>query len=257
MTEEITLTSKIFQGLFSDADYHLDQAEYFHSIVKQSAARGPLNADQVALGKARAHGRACIVTVIAGTESLCVCLEDLLRTRAVEDLPADWIPKNQRGRMFRFWPLVLKVRFIPVLCCDQLRTHDSYFRESDVALRELEEMVKIRNRIVHGGKVTTRYTIDFGENNLHTVRDDFPDNFWDITHFPTDIRSLSYDEANQTYTLVLELARQMVAYLDGKVTLAFLRDADLLHSGREYTAQQESVDETVPRWCRILLGGEP
>lgn len=257
MAEEITLTSKVFQGLFSDADYHIEQAETFHLIVKQSAAREPLNTDQVALGKARAHGRACIVTVIAGMESLCVCLEDLLPTRTVEDLPDDWVPRKLRKRKFRFWPLVAKVRFVPVLCCEQLRTSDSYFCESDAALKEFEEMVRIRNRIVHGGKVTTRYSIEFGENNLHTICDDFPDNFWDITHFPTDIRSLSYNEASQTYILVLELARQMVAYLDGKVTLAFLRDVELLHGDREHSGQPESVEETFPRWCKILLGPKP
>jgi hypothetical protein len=256
MSDEIAITSKVFQGLFSDADYQLDQAEEFHAIVKDAESQKPQNEVQVALGKARAHSRACIIEVVAGLESLCNCAEDLLQERCTDDIPENWIPKKQRGKKFRDWHLVEKVRFVPVLCCGSLLAPDSYFQKSENALNELREIYRVRNSVVHAGMVTTRYTIEFGSNSLHTIRDDFPENFWKITHFPRDLRSLSYDEARHTYDHVLRLARQMVGYLGEKVTLAFLRDDELVHAGRRFPIQRESVVESVPRWCEILLGSE-
>lgn len=254
MADEITLTSKIFQWLYSDADYHLNQAEHFHSLLMASTAQGPLNTDQVALGKARAHGRACVITVIAGTESLCNCIENSHSKRKPKDVPAEWIPKKQRNRKFEDWPLYLKIRFVPVLCRDSLNPPDSYFDDSDAAINELREIVRVRNTMVHGSMVTTRYTVAFGRNNLHTMGGEPPEDFWPITHFPRDIRALSYDDANLAHSHVLALARRMIAYLNGEVTLIFLRDDVLTHKGQRFAAQRESTIETIPRWCEILLG---
>lgn len=254
MAEEITLTSKTFQWLYSDADYHLDQAEHFHSLVKASTAQGPLHTDQVALGKARAHSRACIICVIAGTESLCNCIVDRLQEKDTTDIPSEWIPKKQRNRKFEDWPLYLKVRFVPVLCCNSLKPPGTYFEDSDASINELREIVRVRNTMVHGTLVTTRYTVAFGQNNLHTMGGEPPEDFWSLTHFPKDLRSLSYDDANLAYSHVLDLTRRLIAYLNGKVTLIFLRDDVLIHKGQRFAVQRESTFETTPRWCEILLG---
>lgn len=254
MSIELEITSKIYQGLFSDADYHLERSEFFNLIVEQSAKGGPMNIDQAALGKARAHGRACIISVIGGAESLCNCFVEELHKRTIKDLPNDWVPRNQRGRKFNYWPLVYRLRFIPVLCNEEKIHPTAYFEESDEKIIELRELVEIRNMIVHGGIVKTKYECEFGENNLHTISYEFPENFLDITNFPRDVRSLSFDEAKLTYSSVMSILKRMIKFIDVEISLLYLRDERLEHDGQIYFISRETYTEKTPNWCKKLLG---
>lgn len=254
MSDILEITSKVYQGLFSDADYHLDMSETFDRIVKESAKAGPRSIDQVALGKARAHGRSCIIAVIGGAESLCNCFEHELRKRTVEELPENWLSKRQRGKKFNDWLLVQKVRFIPILSNEQFESPSAYFEEHDESIVVLRELVKIRNTIAHGGLIITKFKVEFGKDNLHTLSYEFPENFWEKTKFPKDVRDLSFKEAKLTYSTVMSILKRMIKFIDVEISLLYLRDERLEHDGQVYSISRETYTERTPNWCKRLLG---
>jgi hypothetical protein len=254
MSDEVQITSKVFQGHFTDAQFHLEQSGLFHSVVKNSVVTDPKQADQVALAKSRAHGRAAFISIVAGCESLCNCIEQQFAKRKSDNLPTDWVSKKVRERLFRDWSISTKIRFLPVLCCNESNPPSSYFQSYLQQLREFDEIVKIRNSLIHGAYVETRYKIVFGDGNFHTISD-FQENFWPITRIARDPRSLTYDEVNIAYTKVMAVMAEAIRQVGSGIDERFLRDEVAIYGTQRLTLRREAIsNDSAPKWVRILLG---
>lgn len=255
----IEITNKSFQAHFSDADYHLNQSLSFYSVLEKSTAENRYNADQAALRKARTHARACIISVVAGTESLCHCIVDMMPMRTVDKIPQEWLPQQyqKHKRKFGHWLFMQKIRFVPVLCCHDLRPPSHYYKGMEIELNKLNEIKEIRNKLAHGGKVETKYEMEIRQNGPHEIRDEnIPDNFWPMTGFPRDVRTLSYGDAKVAYVHVLKIVRKMISYIDEGISLSFLCENVLTYEGQSYTISREHVNGKPPMWCSIILGND-
>ena len=198
MKDKGLLISKIFQGLLTDADFHIKEAKKYNALINNNHSLPVVIKSQDVLRKGRAHSRACIVTAIAGFESLCNCIEYSFHKRLLDDIIIDWIPKSQimqstnKPRNFDNWQLVQKIRFIPVLC-DLILSHpNSYFPESNSNIDKLDEVVRVRNKIIHGGLIKIACEIDWPSRE---VNDRLTENYYPLTKIHKDIRALSYNEA--------------------------------------------------------------
>lgn len=254
MTESALVQTRIFQAHFADADYHIKRANELFSGVKASMRENPAGADQKTLGETRAHSRACILSVMGGLESLCNCLIESFSRRVVTDLPETWIPSRLKGREFEWWPLAFKLRFVPVVCSVDVRPPQDFFDERSTDYLFFGELVRVRNSLVHGRTVSSKYVIHAVSDNQSRIDDTHPENFWPITGFPRDSRALSYPEAEAAYRSILIHTRKLRDFLGAQVTRLYLRDDDLIMNGIRYNIQRESTKEYTPKWCRIVLG---
>lgn len=255
MDTNLILTSKIFNGHFTDAEYHYQKASDLFDQVKASARDA--HPDQSLLKIARAHGRASIVSVIAGCESLCLCLEKDFAERKIEAIPEQWIPRRWRSREYADWSVSTKLRFVPVLCCKTLKSPNEYYTQLARELSQFDEIVRVRRTLVHGSDVVITYRV--GVKDGVTTMSEIPsgDNFWPITRISRDPRSLVREEVVTIYELVLKMCAQAVKYVGSGVSEKWLRDDSGRYGSQVITFRRGDVrEEPAPQWVKLLLNIE-
>ena len=252
-TEKVQLTSRPFQALFNDADYHLESAEKYHNTLVDQSKKKEVLPDQSLLKKETAHSRACIIVTILGLEAFCNSVLAKIKVREADSLPEEWeLRKSQAGN----WPIRPKIRCLPTFCNKEIIRPDEVFPEDDKVYEMFCELVDVRNSLAHGRLTQVVYSVTFKPDRVHSVDDRHPENFWPISGIPKDIFGIAYPHAQRAHDNLVKMIRKLLASLDCGITKAFLLDQEIRDRGRISHRRRQANSLAPPVWYTKVMSSE-
>ena len=244
-----------FQSLFYSSEYYYNQSKELHENVHAQDVSKPQELDQDLWMREKAVARASFIMGIAGLEAFA---NNVLRdfcARERDELPKEFLNKLQRSRPIDRWRLTDRVYFLPTLCNDELVPPAFYFRRDSTTFRLFEELVEIRNGIMHGRPEPFLALVKLKTNKLHEANDNIVDNFWPISQIPRDFSSFNHDCAKTAHDNIKWVRDSLIGFLD-KVDEKYMREekvklvspvipdskadeGELLRHWRKYVAEDE------------------
>lgn len=173
----------------------LKRAEELHKTIQRQDPNHPERFDQILWMREKAASRECLVMGVAGVEALANSLLSEFACHKIEDIPTGLIKKRLRKLTIEWWPLGEKVYFTPALCNPLLSPPSKYFSNSSKMFRVFEELIEIRNSLVHGKPWPRLVLFRLNRNMIHTMNDDFPHQKWPESGIHKDLVCFNYDSA--------------------------------------------------------------
>lgn len=218
----VEFTERTFQPLFHDMDLFLELAKVEHALIHSQTLNEAVMSQKVWL-KEKAFSRASFVLGMAGLEAFCNALLEDYRKQEPRVLVNFGVNRKRLKKSLDRWTLFDKIIYLPTLCNTELLNPSRFFdRESEKCLL-LEEMVDVRNEMLHSQLVTRKVELDVGSKknvngrNVIPASDQFPENFWPISQFPRDLAVFSYPCALKARDCVDWFRTQLRQHLRGTV----------------------------------------
>jgi hypothetical protein len=212
-----------FQSLFYSMEYYFKESkELYDKIHAQDPAR-PQDFDQHLWMKEKAAARAAFIMGMAAIEAFANNILRDFAVRGKKDLPESLLNKLQKKYDVNFWRLPDKTYFLPTLCNSQLIPPAFYFKRDSKEFQLFEEIVKIRNGIMHGRPEPFLVLIKFKPSELHEVNDNFPENFWFLSNIPKDFTSFNHQCASIAYDNIKWVRESLISFIE-KVDEKYLKE---------------------------------
>lgn len=203
-----------FQSLFYSMDHYFNESREFYQKVQAQNHTKPLEFDQDLWMKEKSASRASFIMGLAGIEAFTNNVLKDYSKRNKEDLPEAILSKYQKSTDVGRWRLIDKVYFLPTLCNDIFNPPAIYFKRDSRAFKLFEELVKIRNSIVHGRPEPFMVLFRLKPNKVHEMNDSFINNFWPLSKIPKDFSSFNYECAKTAYENIKCVRDSLVKFLD-------------------------------------------
>ena len=203
-----------FQGLFSSMEHHYKQACVLYEKLHAQDFSDPLKFDQDLWNSEKAAARSSFIMVMAAIEAFVNNVYSDFGSRKKEDLSVTLLNESQKKRSFEFWKLQDKVYFLPTMCNTLLNPPAFYFKRDSNDFKLFEELVEIRNSIMHGRPYPFLIRIELKPNKIHELYDGFPENFWPISKIPKDFTSFNFDCTKTACNNILWLKNSLTEFLD-------------------------------------------
>jgi len=203
-----------FQALFDSMEYHYKVSE---DLFKRVHAQDPSDSrafDQKLWVTEKAESRAAFIMGMAGIEAFTNNVLSDFKLRNKEDLKEIHLSKEQKNKFIERWRLVDKVYFLPTLCNSKLEPPEFYFNKDSNEFRLFEELVQIRNSIMHGRPEPWKIKIKFRPDKNHEVYDSFEENFWPLSKIHKDFTSFNYECAKVAYDNIIWLKDRLMGTLE-------------------------------------------
>ncbi len=184
---------------------------------------------------------------IAGIESLANSLLAEFRLFEKDDLDLSWLDSYLRRQPIDRWPLSQKVYFTPTLCNSPLVGPSRYFKQNSKTFRVFEELVEIRNSIVHGRPSPKLVLFKLNPSKFHTMYDSFPDQYWPLSHIHNDLVSFNFDYAKLSRDNIAGIRNSLIKFVP-KAGKKYLRE-EKIHLVSEVIKDDEiDEDELIKNW---------
>ncbi|PKK84841.1 MAG: hypothetical protein CVT49_01415 [candidate division Zixibacteria bacterium HGW-Zixibacteria-1] len=144
--------------------------------------------------------------------------------RDKKDLPKELLNKAQISQKIDRWPLASKIYFLPTLCNPLLEPPAFYFNMDSIAYKTFRELVEIRNGMLHITPQTWIVLIKLKTNKRHELHDDFPENFWPVSHIFRDYSAFNY--------IAAKIARDNICWVRDSL-LSFIEKIDKKYLNEE------------------------
>lgn len=203
-----------FQSLFYSMEYYYNESRELYQKIHAQDPSKPQEFDQRLWMQEKAAARACFIMGMAAIEAFANNILRDFGVRGKEDVPESLLNKSQKKRDVDYWRLTDKVYFLPTLCNAQLRPPASYFKRDSKEFQLFDELVEIRNGIMHGRPEPFLALIKLKPNKLHEVNDNFPENFWSFSNIPKDFTSFNHQCANTAYDNIKWVRDSLVSFLE-------------------------------------------
>jgi len=201
--------------------------------------------------KEKAEARASFIAGMAGIEALSNTILSNFGRRTKEDLPDALLSKAQKKSNIDRWRLIDKIYFLPTLCNQDLLPPACYFNKESEAFKLFEELVLIRNGIMHGRPVPTLMLVKLKPNKKHEMKDSFDLNFWPLTKIPKDFSIFNHDCAKIAYDKILWVRDSLVNYLD-MIDDIYLKEDKINLISRVIKDDEVTEDYLLKNWKEYI-----
>ncbi len=201
--------------------------------------------------KEKSASRACFIMGIAGIEAFANNVLKDFSIRAKDDLPKNLLSRHQRKNHIDYWRLVDKVYFLPTLCNSQLSPPAVYFRKNTKAFSLFEELVEIRNSIMHGKPEPFMVLAKLKPDRVHELTDNFPDNFWPISKIGKDFSSFNYECAKTAYENIIWVRDSLISFLE-RVDKKYLMEEKIELISPIINDNNISKEELLENWGKYV-----
>jgi len=130
-----------------------------------------------------------------------------------EQIPIELLSKNQQKSEIDFWRLPDKVYFLPSLCRCDFTSPENYFMRESPEFQLFEELVSIRNSIVHGKPKPWLGLIKLNPDKRHELIDNFEINKWPISKIFKDFSAFNFDCAKTARDNIVWVKDSLVRYI--------------------------------------------
>ena len=154
-----------FQSLFFSMDFYYKQSQELYKKIHAQDFENPSQLDQKLWMEEKSASRTCFIMGIAAIEAFA---NNILRDFAVRnkgDLPVGMLNKSQKDNPIDRWRLIDKVYFMPTLCNAVISPPASFFNRKSKEFILFEELVEIRNTIMHGRPETILMLMKYKSDN--------------------------------------------------------------------------------------------
>jgi hypothetical protein len=204
-----------FQALFFGMEYHLQEAKELYSIIHSWNLAEPNECDQNIWMKEKTTARASFIMGIAGIEAFANNVLNDFGVLTKEQIPCELLNKNQQRNKMNYWRLPDKVYFLPSLCKSNFVSAENYFDRNAHEFQLFEELVSIRNSIVHGKPKPWLGLIKLNPDKRHELIDNFEINKWPISKIFKDFSSFNYDCAKTARDDVVWIKDSLSKFIEG------------------------------------------
>jgi len=239
--------SRPFQSLFFSMEYYYADSKRLYDKIHAQDPKKPLEFDQELWMNEKAAARAAFIMGIAAIEAFANNILRDFSIRGKKDLPESLLNKSQKQLKIDFWRLADKVYFLPTLCNSQLTPPAFYFKRESEQFQLFEELVEIRNGIMHGRPEPFLGLIKLNPNKLHEVNDNFPENFWPLSKFPKDFTSLNHNCSKIAYDNIKWIKDSLISFLD-KVDKKYLNEEKIELISPVIQDSNLNEDELIKNW---------
>lgn len=249
----IRYSRRPFQSLFFafELSYARSQ-ELFIKIHAQDPSR-PEDFDQNLWMEEKAFSRDCLIMGMAGIEALANNLYRDFATRSKNDLPDNLLNKNQRKNEIEWWRLTDKVYFLPTICNITLSPPASYFDKESDKYKLFEELIEIRNSILHGRPEALLMLAKLNPNKRHELIDNFDQNFWPCSKLPKDITAINGECAKIAYENIIWVRDSLVGFIE-KLNEKYLKEERFTLISPVIPEQNADKNELMTNWRKYIDG---
>lgn len=233
-----TMTRRTFRSLFDDMEIFLAKSKELYELVHAQDTSRPNKLDMQLWASEKSYSRASFIIGMAALEAFCNTLVVDFKCHEIDDLPREWTNHNQRQQPFDMWRLVWKIRFIPVICNEGLKSPGEYFDQESDEIALLLELSMIRNSIMHGRIQKPKILFTYGTNRIHIMDDEFPENFWEKSKIPFDFTTFNYDCARDACQNIIWFKDKLIEFMGSRVSSSYLCE-DQIH----FTSEQFESSE--------------
>lgn len=212
-----------FQSLFYSMEYYYNESKGLYEKIHAQDPSRPQEFDQHLWMKEKAAARAAFIMGMAAIEAFANNILRDFAVRGKKDLPESLLNKLQKKYDVNFWRLPDKIYFLPTLCNSQLTPPAFYFKRDSKEFQLFEELVKIRNGIMHGRPEPFLALINLKPNKLLEANDNFPENFWTISNIPKDFTSFNHECAKTAHDNIKWVRDSLLDFLE-KVDIKYFNE---------------------------------
>jgi len=230
------LIRRPFQPLLEDMQVFLPKAEELFHQIRQQDPDHPEKFDKQLWEAEKAFARASFIMGMAGVEAFCNAVLADHKCHEKKDLPKEWLNRRQRERNLDMWRLVDKVKFIPTLCNTALKSPVEYFDMKCSEFGRFEELVEIRNSIMHGRITQHKNLITFDSRRRHIIDDDFPENYWKLSNIHRDFATFNYECAVKASEMISWVIKKVTEFLHGRINDRYFTDFEIKLEGKPFDA---------------------
>lgn len=220
------LLRRLFQSLFNNMECHYKEGNELYAKLHAQDFSNPLMLDQELWAREKAASLSSFIMGMAGIEALANYIYLDFGLRKKEDLPTELLNKRQKNKTFEFWNLADKIYFLPSLCNLDFNPPDSYFKKDSKEFKLFEELVEIRNNIMHGRPTSTLIRILHEPGNIKGLFDNFSENYWPRSKIQKDFTSFNFDCAKTTYENIIWVRNSLIKFID-KLDEKYLREEQI------------------------------
>jgi hypothetical protein len=203
-----------FQALFFSMDHHLNEARVLDRKIHAQDFSDPTKLDQDLWMREKAASRASFIMGIAGIEAFSNNLLGDFAVRRKSDLSEALLNRSQKANPVERWRLTDKVYFLPTLCNRDLAPPASYFKRDSGQFQLFEELVQIRNAVMHGRPTPFLALVKLRPDKKHEANDDIAENFWPLSRVPKDFSSFNYECAKTACENITWVRDSLAGFLD-------------------------------------------
>lgn len=236
-----------FQSLFFSMEYYYVESKRLYEKIHAQDPSKPQEFDQHLWMQEKAAARACFIMGMAGIEAFANNILGDFAVRGKSDLPESLLNRSQKKRNIDYWRLTDKIYFLPTLCNSLLTPPAFYFKKDSNQFQLFEELVEIRNGIMHGRPEPFLALIKLKPNKVHEMNDNFPENFWSLSNFPKDFTSFNYQCANTAYNNIKWVRDSLVGFLE-KVDEKYMNEEKIELVSPIIQGNDLDDDELIKNW---------
>ncbi len=240
-----------FQYLFFSMEYHYKESEKFYNEIHKQDALKPEEFNQYLWMKEKAESRACLVSGVAGIEAFANTVLKEFSLRKKEDMSEEILNKHQRKKPIDRWRLIDKVYFLPTLCNKQLTPPAFYFKKDSEAFKLFDELIQIRNSMMHGRLQPALMLFKLRPNKIHLAYDDIDLNFWPMSKAPRDLNSFNYECAKIAYNNISWVRDSLVEFLEN-IDKRYLSEEKIQLKSPIIMDDNLDKDELLRNWKKYI-----
>jgi hypothetical protein len=203
-----------FQSLFFGMEHHLIEAKELYTIIHSWDATKPEECDQDIWMKEKTAARASFIMGVTGIEAFTNNILKDFGLLSKSQIPFESLNKYQRKNDIDFWRLIDKVYFLPSLCQLEFKPPDNYFNRTSKEFLLFEELVNIRNSIVHGKPDPGLRLVKLNPNKKHELIDDLDINWWPLSKIIKDFTAFNYDCAKTARDNIVWVKDSLTQFID-------------------------------------------
>ena len=236
-------------------EHHYRESEALYERIHAQDPSNPQQFDQHLWMKEKSASRASFIMGMAGIEAFVNNVIGDFGVRGKEELPRGLLNQKQRKRPIEYWRLPDKVYFLPTLCNSELAPPTSYFNKTSEPFKLFEELVQIRNRIMHGRPDPFLGLIKLKPDKMHEVNDNFPENFWPLSKISKDFTSFNFESAKIAYENVVWVRGALLGFLQD-VDEKYMQDEKIKLISPIIPDEIADEKELIENWQTYVTDGE-
>jgi hypothetical protein len=244
-----------FQPLFLSMERHYRESERLRAKILAQDPRNPEDFDQQLWNDEKSASRASFIMGMAAIEAFA---NSLLSDFAVHDksqIPPVMISKHLSKTRIDRWPLAEKIYFLPTLCNRPISPPATFFDRQSRDFRLFEELIEITNSIMHGRPTVIMLLAHLSHSKLHTMIDEFDQNFWPISEIPRDFTSFNQQCAEAAFHTLTWVRDSLITHVGG-LDRQYLGEERMRLISRVFREDEVSRESLLKDWKDFVLPGE-
>ena len=227
------------------------EAEVLYRRIQAQDPSKPEHFDQGLWMREKAFSRDTLIMGIAGIEAFAnnVLIDFCVRTE--KNLPRELLKKWEISGRIHYWRLVDKVYFLPTLCNTKFQPPEFYFKRDSNEFQLFDELVRIRNGIMHGRPARILVLDNLRPNRTHVLDDTFPQNFWPVSKIGKDFTSFNFPYAKIAHDNIMWVRDSLVDFLE-KVDKKYMEEEGVKFISPLIPEGKASRKELLSNWKRYV-----